>query len=337
MKKMNNRFSAMGYIVLSFCAAAFLMACSRPGTVDEGPQPDLLIPEIWVNDVGAIGSDTLNDTWAFQKAIDSMAGLGGGVVRVRTGKYYIDVDTSIKMKSNVTLYMYDTTRKLIAKPTYSGKYHVILVDTAHAVKIMGGMIIGERDIHLGGTCPGKCEQGYGIAIKGSNNVKVTRTHITKCWGDGMIVSGSPTAASTNVTLKRVVCDGNRRQGMSIFRVNGLVIDSCAFLNTAGTAPQDGIDIEPDKDTAQNITITNCEFGYNAGNGIEMNAKLTTTAVIKDITVQYNTIHHSKYAGYIQHTENVVFDNNTFRNIQYGPHLKANDCTGCTLQTTDDPE
>lgn len=326
MKKMNDCFGAL----LSFCIATILMACSQPGTAGEDPQPNLLIPEIWVNDVGAIGTDTLNDTWAFQKAIDSMASLGGGVVRVRTGKYYIDVDTSIKMKSNVTLYMYDTTRQLIAKPTYSGAYNVVLVQGVQDVTIMGGMIIGERDIHLGLPCPNKCEQGYGIAIKGCHNVKVNRTYIRKCWGDGMILAVFGGVSSTDVTLKRVVCESNRRQGLSIFGVNGVTIDSCKFLSTGGTKPEDGIDIEPDKDTAQNITITNCEFGYNAGNGIEMNAKPTTTAAIKNITVQNNYIHNSKYAGYVQHVQNLVFNNNTFDSIQFGPPLKANDCTGCTL-------
>jgi hypothetical protein len=325
-------------IILLCSIIVTLVSCSRRGSVlnpEEGSKntmnTNLVLPEIYVNDVGARGTDTINDTWAFQKAIDSMAGLGGGIVRVRTGNYYIDVDTSIHMKSNVTLYMYDTTRKLLAKPTSSGAYRVIEVRNVNNVTIMGGKIIGERYIHTGPTCPNSCEQGYGIAIYGCSNVKVTRTHIANCWGDGIIVTGSAGgSASSNITLKRIVSTNNRRQGMSIFRVNGLTVDSCKFMNTNGTPPQAGIDIEPDYDTAQNITITNCEIGYNIGAGIEMNAKPTSTAVIRNITVQYNYIHHSRYAGYIQHVDSLIFNNNTFDEIQFGPPVYTNDCVGCTV-------
>jgi Endopolygalacturonase len=312
-----------------------LVCCSRSGLQSDGDSlnnvnANLALPEIYVNDVGAVAGDTLNDTWAFQKAIDSMAGLGGGIVRVRSGKYYIDVDTSIVMKNNVTLYMYDTTRQLIAKPTDSGRSYVIEIRNVNNVTVMGGKIIGERYIHTGPTCTGKCEQGYGIGIFGSSNVKVVRTHISDCWGDGIMVSGSAGVSSRDITVKRVTCTNNRRQGMSILRVNGMLVDSCAFMYTNGTAPQDGIDIEPDADTAQNITITNCEFGYNVGNGIEMNAKTSTSAVIRNVTVQNNLIHHSKYAGYIQHVSNVTFNYNTFQNIQFNPKLKTNDTTNCIM-------
>jgi polygalacturonase len=324
--------------VLLLSSIIYLVSCTRVAAIfpleDKDSKSDinstLSEPEIFVNDIGANGTDTLNDTWAFQKAIDSMAALGGGIVRVRTGNYYINVDTSINMKSHVTLYMYDTTRKLIAIATDTGRYNVISIRNVSDVTIMGGKIIGERYIHTGPVCANKCEQGYGIGIYGSNNIKVTRTHIANCWGDGIMLTGSAGISSKNITLKRVTSFNNRRQGLSILRVDGVTVDSCAFMNTNGTAPQDGIDIEPDSDTAQNITITNCEFGYNVGNGIEMNAKPTTSAVIRNVTVQNNYIHHSKYAGYIQHVDNLIFNNNTFDEIQYGPPLKVNDCVNCTL-------
>lgn len=296
----------------------------------EGDAQSRLKPEIWVNDIGANGSDTLNDTWAFQKAIDSISGLGGGIVKVRSGNYYIDVDSSIKMKSNVLMNMFDTSRKLIAIPTYSGKYRVILVQKADNVTIIGGKIIGEREKHPGPECAHKCEQGYGISIAGSSNVKVTGTYITDCWGDGIVLYGASGVDCKNITLLRVTCSNNRRQGLSILNGDGVMVDSCTFINTHGTAPQDGIDIEPDAGTTQNVTIKNCLIANNEGNGVEMNAKPTTSAVIKNITVQNNIIQYSKYPAYIQHTSNVVFNFNTFKGMKYGPHIHANDCSNCTL-------
>lgn len=286
--------------------------------------------EIWVNDVGANGSDTLNDTWAFQKAIDSMAELGGGMVKVRAGKYYIDADSSIKMKSNVTLQLFDTARQLLAIPTYSGRYNIISIKSVNHVSVNGGKIVGEREKHLGPECAHKCEQGYGISISGSKNIKITGTSITKCWGDGIVLYGAAGVDCKNITLFKVTCDNNRRQALSILNGDSILVDSCILINTGGTAPQDGIDIEPDAGSVQNVVIKNCLISNNAGNGVEMNAKPTTSAVIKNITVQKNIIEYSKYAGYIQHASNVEFTFNTFRKIKYLPHLHANDCMNCTL-------
>jgi parallel beta-helix repeat protein len=96
-----------------------------------------------------------------------------------------------------------------------------------------------------------------------------------------------------------------------------MVDSCAFINTYGTAPQDGIDIEPDAGITQNITIQNCLIAYNKGNGVEMNAKPTTSAIIKNITVRNNFIHHNSYSGYIQHVSNCTFTNNRMKDNKYG--------------------
>lgn len=288
----------------------------------------LTVPEIYVNDVGANGTDALNDTWAFQKAIDSIAGLGGGVVRVRTGTYYIDADTAIKMKSHVTLYMYDTTRRLIVRPTSSTRYHAILVEFVDNVNIFGGKIVGDRDIHTGSTG----EWGMGIAIYGSTNVKVNRTHISNCWGDGIVVgsrkNNGVTVVSRDVIIKRATSTNNRRQALTIGGVNGLEVDSCVLTYTNGTAPQDGIDIEPDSDTAQNVYIKNCEIANNVGNGVEMNAKTTTTAKIRNIFVTNNYVHENAYGAYILHVQHSTINNNRFvlnrvRNLIY-----AKDTTNC---------
>lgn len=291
----------------------------------------LTVPEIYVNDVGANGTDTLNDTWAFQKAIDSMAGLGGGVVRVRTGNYYIDADTAIRMKDHVDLYMYDTTRKLIVKPTSSTRNHAILAEFVNDISIFGGKIVGDRYQHTGTTG----EWGMGIAIYGSTNVKVNRTYIANCWGDGVVVGGrknasNVTVVSRDVTLLRVTSTNNRRQALTIGGVNGLVVDSCLLTHTNGTAPQDGIDIEPDSDTAQNVYIRNCEIAHNVGNGVEMNAKTTGTAKVRNIFVTNNYVHNNAYSCYILHVQNSTINYNRFVLNRVRQQIYAKDTTNCVF-------
>ncbi|MGX5820345.1 right-handed parallel beta-helix repeat-containing protein [Chitinophaga lutea] len=291
----------------------------------------LLAPEIYVNDVGANGTDTLNDTWAFQKAIDSMAALGGGTVRVRTGTYYIDADTSIRMKNNVTLYMYDTTRRLVVRPSATQRNYAILVEFVSGVKIFGGKIVGDRDTHLGTLG----EWGMGIAIYGSTDVKVNRTYISHCWGDGVVVGGKKNSSnvivvSRNVELLRVTSTYNRRQALTIGGANGVQVDSCTLTNTIGTPPQAGIDIEPDNDTAQYIYIRNCELANNQGNGVEMNAKTTTTAKIFNVFVTNNYMHHNAYSCYILRAQNSTIQNNTFSANRVRNLIYAKDTVNCTF-------
>jgi polygalacturonase len=270
-----------------------------------------------VKSVGAVGNGTTDDTWAFQKAVDSVHAMGGGTVYVPTGTYLIDADVSINMKTNVTLNMVDTTRILKAKPTASDRFYVIKMVNVSSAKVTGGKIMGERTQHLGTTG----EWGVGIGIYGCWSARVTDTHIVNCWGDGITIGSSVLFSAPNSSklcvFTNVVCDNNRRQGLSIGEVDSLIVNSSTFTHTNGTAPQDGIDIEPDADTAQRVHITNCLIAYNTKVGVEMNAKTTTTAVIKNIFVQNNIINHDSYSGYVQHVSNVVFTNNTMTNNTYG--------------------
>ncbi|WP_257668986.1 glycoside hydrolase family 55 protein [Parapedobacter tibetensis] len=305
----------LGAVILSAACSQQPVLPDDEGTVD-------------VQSVGAVGDGVTDDTWAFQKAIDSMASRGGGTVYVPPGNYLIDADTSIKMRSNVYLDMVDSTRVLIAKPTESQRFNVIrMINISHA-RVIGGKIQGDRYTHLGTTG----EWGMGICIYGSYNVRVINTRIVDCWGDGITVGartayGAPNG-SVRVVIKNVVCRNNRRQGLTIGSVDSLIVDSCAFLYTSGTLPMDGIDIEPDNGTAQRVYITNCEIAHNGGNGVEMNAKPSTTAVIKDIHVQNNHIHHNAYSGYIQHVQNSVFNHNRLTDNRVRNLVYARDTVNC---------
>lgn len=72
----------------------------------------------------------------------------------------------------------------------------------------------------------------------------------------------------------VIADNNRRQGLSIIDVKGLVVTDSIFKNTHGTRPSAGIDLEPNR-AEQRITdvrIENCKFLDNAGYGIQLAGK-----------------------------------------------------------------
>src|SRR5574337_823382 len=112
---------------------------------------------------GAIPNDGIDDTKAIQDAIDRAAANGGGTVSLSDGDYNINVDTSIYLRSNVTLSM-SGNANLIAYPTSNERYAVIKAVNIHDARVLGGRIIGDRDNHTGTGG----EHGYGINIKGSD-------------------------------------------------------------------------------------------------------------------------------------------------------------------------
>jgi hypothetical protein len=287
-------------------------------------------PILNVRLLGASGDGVTDDTRFFQKAIDSIFQIGGGTVFAPKGKYLIDADVSVRLKTGVTLQMIDTSAQLIAKPTKSNRSYILMVVNATDVNIIGGKIIGDRKEHLGTTG----EWGMGIAVYASKNVIINGTKIFNCWGDGIVIGakgGAPYYAadpSVNVVVKNVTSDNNRRQAITIGKVNHVVIDSCMLTNTNGTKPMSAIDIEPDKDTAQNIIIQNCVMAYNKGNGIEM--YVNSKSVVKNVVVNKNFIHHNTYGGYLIRAQNVEFNHNRIIENKYMPLIKAVETVNCIL-------
>jgi hypothetical protein len=68
--------------------------------------------------------------------------------------------------------------------------------------------------------------------------------------------------------------------LSLTGGDSLLVYDSEFSNTYGTAPQNGIDIEPEGGAdLSNVTIANCVISGNAGDGIQLNADGTSTSVI----------------------------------------------------------
>lgn len=118
----------------------------------------------------------------------------------------------------------------------------------------------------------KSEWRMCLAIRGCTNVRVEGLTLRDSGGDGIYIDGGRRARwSSGIHLKNVTCDNNYRQGISVISVDGLLIEDSQFCNTWGTPPAAGIDIEPDAPTNRlsNITIRNCDFRDNYGDGVEV--------------------------------------------------------------------
>ncbi|MFA5330275.1 MAG: Calx-beta domain-containing protein [Prolixibacteraceae bacterium] len=237
---------------------------------------------------GAKGDGVTDDTAALQAAVDQVAGTGG-IAFVPDGTYLINPAKHLNLKSNMTLSL-SAGALLKAIPVSTDGSAVVQLNNIQDVTITGGTIEGERNGHTGAAVSGD-GHGHGINIQGAANIVVKDLTAKNCWGDGIYVGKGTTVETKNVIIDHVISDNNRRQGLSVVMGDGIVIRNSVFKNTNGTAPQAGIDLEPNVGFAvRNVQILNCQVLNNTGTGIILWVDPTfTNTILDNVTVDGNTV------------------------------------------------
>ena len=106
-----------------------------------------------------------------------------------------------------------------------------------------------------------------LSILSCTNMKVYGLTLADSGGDGIYLGVAKSGVTnTNVHIKDVICDGNNRQGISVISAENLLIEDTVLKNTSGTAPQAGIDFEPNHpgEKIVNCVMRNCVAENNAG-------------------------------------------------------------------------
>ena len=220
-----------------------------------------------VNFFGAKGDGKTNDTAAILAAI-SDAFETGATVFIPAGTYMVDAVESIKLKNGITLQMTPETILRVI-PNNAEKYAVLAVDGLENVRIISGVLLGDRGQHLGRSG----EWGMGIRITGSKNILVQETVCNEFWGDGFYIGeGDIGRPSENIRIIGIKADQNRRQGLSLISGRNIEIAGAKITNTHGTAPSAGIDIEPSdiRNVLDNIVIADLYTAGNQGAGLLVN-------------------------------------------------------------------
>lgn len=202
----------------------------------------------------------------------------GGDVWFPPGTYRVDGLTSILLQNNQKVFLHKRAQVHVIPNNSAGVYAAIKALDVSNVELHGGYIVGDKDTHLGVTG----ESGMGVLIQNSANVGIYRTRAYKCWGDGVYVGGTGTEGkSANVVLEDVLCDGNRRNGITIAAVKGCRVNRPVCCNTAGTAPEAGLDIEPNptKGRVDDVEVTGGRFYGNAGVGLAASQTICTNVRI----------------------------------------------------------
>ncbi len=89
-------------------------------------------------------------------------------------------------------------------------------------------------------------------------------------GDGIYLgSTSAHPYCEEVIIHDVICRDHHRQGISVISAVNLLIEDCVLSDTDGTAPEAGIDLEPNSSNEKfvNVVVRNCRMENNSGAGI----------------------------------------------------------------------
>lgn len=167
----------------------------------------------------------------------------------------------------------DTTYELLngaeirSIATSSRIYSMLNISNKNNIKIVGGTITGDRNNHIGVLG----EWGYGISIVASSNITLDNIWVQNCWGDGIYIGEAGTEPSTNIVLNNCTSHNNRRNGIAITNARDVTFFGGRYINTNGTEPQFGVDIEVDAKESylDNINLYNVYTGGNVSGGIQI--------------------------------------------------------------------
>jgi hypothetical protein len=192
-------------------------------------------------------------------------------------------DTGFKVGSNKVITFLPGS-EIRLKGTSHDTYTIMNVYEATNVTLYNPVVIGDRDSHIGTSG----EHGIGIGIRGSSNVTVYSAKVTNCWGDGIYIGQGGGKNCKDIIIKDAYLRKNRRDGISIIGVDGLLLDNLYAGYSDGTTPMSGINFEPN-DTSneiKNVIINNPKTEYNGSNGIQIGTRnmLGTVNKQSDITI-----------------------------------------------------
>lgn len=255
----------------------------------------------------ARGDGLADDTAALQLAITTAAA-SQETLQIPGGVYLIDAKLGLTVPSGSRIELAPDA-VLRAIPNALDHSRILKLDSVTDVQITGGVIEGDRDLHTGKTG----EWGHGIDVRASRQVLIRGTTIRSCWGDGIYIGGN----SQQIEIVEVICSDNRRQGLSITSGSGIKVRNSTFQKTHGTAPECGIDVEPNRgETITNCQIVECRILDNVGGGIQVGpsnadqGQAFVRGFLADgCSVERNGTRPPSYAIHIVNSENAIIRKN----------------------------
>jgi len=113
----------------------------------------------------------------------------------------------------------------------------------------------------------RAEWRHVLSFKSCAGVRVEGLTLADSGGDGIYLGVAQKGVPcSDVVIKKVICQNNYRQGISVISARNLLIEDCVLKDTGGTAPEAGIDFEPNAASEElvNCVMRNCLSENNRG-------------------------------------------------------------------------
>ncbi len=215
----------------------------------------------------------------FKRRLNQTAA-NGQALEIPAGNYNIN---PLTFPSNSNMFV-DSGATVTANPGYGANAVMLTIGSSNVT--ITGAGAATAIFHMLKAQYTSGEQRHCLYVVGATNVTISGISCNDSGGDGLYLGNS-----TNVTVEDCIFNNNRRQGSSITGgVNHVYYLRDYFTNTSGTAPQSGIDIEPNDPTGflLDIHITDCYTNDNAGDGLMVSPWLmNSTSQPISITVLRN--------------------------------------------------
>lgn len=293
-----------------------------------------VINEIVTPEQGGAKGDGINDDGPSLRAvINYLNDAGGGILDCRAGAVYscsvADNGTSrpgvIRPKNGIDIRLNGAT---IQTNDSVLVFNYNIIDWTEAVNctVSGGRLKGNK--HTPGAATGGF--GMGIGLHAASNCKGYNLIISEHGGDGIYVGRVPDgkAYSENIEFTNVICDDNRRQGVSIISAKNLKFTNLICKNTSGLSPEAGIDIEPNNtdEWFENIEFNNVQSFNNAGGALVIHF-LNYTDSANQVSLKFNNFHGeggvdtlrfriNKNRGYVSFSGTTYLSNGIRSNLFY---------------------
>jgi hypothetical protein len=231
-----------------------------------------------------------DDTNAFQTALNYTAA-NGQALEIPAGNYNVN-PLSFPDNSNVFV---DAGATITANSGYGQGATMLNISSSNVTIAGAGAAVSVFHMRKAEYTSG--ESRHCLNIVGASNVTISGISCNDSGGDGVYLR-----QATNVTIEDSIFNNNRRQGSSITgQVNHIYYLRDHFTNTNGTAPQSGIDIEPDQpaDFLLDVNIDDCYTDGNAGDGLMVSPWLmNATSQPIGVTVSRNHSTGNQRYGYV---------------------------------------
>src|SRR5689334_10082263 len=236
-----------------------------------------------------------DDTNVLQTALNYTAA-NGQTLEIPAGSYNIN---PVSFPGNANVFV-DAGVTVTAQPGYGDGATMLNIHSSNVAITGAGAAVSVFHMRKAEYTSGEyrhCLDIEGLQNAIISNVTISGISCNDSGGDGLYLR-----QASNVTVQDSTFDNNRRQGSSITgQVNHIFYLRDHFSNTNGTAPESGLDIEPNTpgDFLQDVNIDDCYTDGNAGDGLMISAWLMNSSSQPiDVTVLRNHSTGNQRYGYV---------------------------------------